>query len=259
MRLAVLARVAIAVIAATIALLDLLALLPPTWKPYAPFISVAIALTIYAWTEWTNAVLARKETTAYRRHIDDLHGFANQAKTGVGQEPLGRVMPINIDGTLGQGFSKHFPKATAMMAEWNQVANGYMEKANTFMYACSAEAQRIGLGGLAFAQVLNSIGNRRYDLPKLTWFADRGHLYIGSDIEHDDWYTVASLPPTAAETEVLLLRIWNCCAEFRELPQVAAWVTASGRAGALWKPLYEELEAVEVNHDPAGRCSLCPR
>jgi len=253
-------RAGIAVVAVIAGwLLGVLPVLSGDWKARAPLVALVIVFILYVSAEYLHGVAGRKETEAYRNHVNDLVSFGQQARTTIERQSIQGAFPVDLDRPLGRAFRSHFPKVAARIDEWNGVANGYRQTAQAFVDATDVEANRIGLGSNALRGVLSNLGNGLCDLHDLTWLADAGSVIIARDLAHDDFFVVSAMPPTEVEMEALLLRLWDCCSHFHEVPQVAAWITARQRSKELAPPLADELALVEVTYDPPGRCSLCPR
>jgi hypothetical protein len=119
-----------------------------------------------------------------------------------------------------------------------------------------AERDRLALGGSSgFPAILQGIVNGGVNPSDLVWEVQNNQIIAGLG----SYWQVGLIPTSEDATETLLLNLWESCIRIRDTPQAKDWIATTKRSQALWQPLRDELLAVELNHDPAGHCSLCPR
>jgi hypothetical protein len=253
-----LVRVIIAVLVVVAAwLLSIIPVLPSAWQPRAPLVALVIILLLYIGAEYVHGVASRKETQAYRSHIRDLQEFARLAANIVGRRYQQNITErIDLEQPLGRSFRNHFGKIAAMIDEWNEVAGHYHSTSQRFLEATYAERDRLALGGSSgFPSILQGIVNGGVNPSDLVWEVQTNQIIAGLG----SFWQVGPLPKSEGATETLLLNLWDSCIAIRDRPEAKDWAANTKRSQDLWQPLRDELIAVELNHDPPGHCSLCPR
>jgi hypothetical protein len=213
----------------------------------------------------SGVVLRARQSRVYERHVDDLHAFAAAAFDAIHIASDGRRFPattaIPFQGPGASDFQAHFPEAASLIAEWNEVADGYAQSRSRLM----GLGFQLASGVVAptderlLAGVLERVGTGILDPMEVFWTTRVGLLVLLQDPnDDDDFQQVCPLPsgPNAMES---VLAVWSLVRDFSQRDEAQDLRHRDTVRKQVRPLLTSALEAASKNHQPTGHCERCPQ
>lgn len=232
--------------------------------PLVPATEGVIFLILLVWAQWEFAN-RRKESAAYRQHVEDIRNLATTAKyTGL-LMPVRRVgdvqitSPIDMKTPQAKDFRAHYPEVAKDIDGWSVIATRFQEAGARYQGLTHREAEKASTDrtSTGLPQLLSPLGEDTLDLGDVTWRVESGRLeasWMMDTFHQPVFLTIVSTGLSAAVVQ----QVWDVVTAFPNLPDVQDWRYRLQESRRLRVALIEGLGRAEVAVDLEGKCEHCP-
>lgn len=195
-------------------------------------------------------------------HIEDLHRQAKNYQSALMQASY--YVAMNLTTVSARNFGQHFPEIAERLQSWNRETADWQGTLQTVNASIDLEAMKPVDGHvLQIWSVMQGVATGAYSSPlEVRWAVAQvppsgGVFNIGfRDLRSQQDITVATIP-AGADPLQFAYAVQRRLLDLRSSPEALRLREITRRVDEMRSELSLDLEGVQLNHAPRGRCDTC--
>ena len=202
---------------------------------------------------------AIRETSSFKRHVEDVHGYAAGLALRVDQTALSGMSSIEFNSPLAPALRGYFFSAFESTENYRDAVDSNAARRRARDDAVIAHSEPCPIGNVG--AVLNFISEHADGAQRLTWVVDAGYLVALQD-GGPTRFAVCDAPPTKAAMENAMVSVAAAMVAVAQSPASKRWrrqLTEKQLQQLRREALYELSKAQADPFLEPGACDICAK